>query len=158
MPITAGQGVDLLRKFGDIAQWAIPVFALGYANGKGLSSESKQFLVTAAVQQIAIDSIKYLTHIRRPNGKSLDSFPSGHATAAFFGAGFYLAVSQTEENQFRKTTIRTTLFFLAALTGLSRYLSKRHWTCDVVFGACMGTCFGYFAGTNGFGLFSSKKS
>ncbi|NNM43681.1 MAG: phosphatase PAP2 family protein [Chlamydiae bacterium] len=146
MPITSAQGIDLLRKFGDRAQWGIPIFSLGYAHGKGKTYESKMFLASVVIQQIAIDSIKYLTRVPRPNGKGL-SFPSGHTTAAFFGAGFYLAVSQNEENQFTKTSIRATLFVLAALTGMSRYLSKKHWASDVAFGACMGTCFGYFAGT-----------
>jgi membrane-associated phospholipid phosphatase len=70
-------------------------------------------------------------------GSELQSFPSGHTTAAF---AFAAAVDEewARLNPGRPRWIGPALYGLATLTGLSRMYDDRHWSSDVLFGAAIG--------------------
>ncbi|WP_309714651.1 phosphatase PAP2 family protein [Armatimonas sp.] len=92
------------------------------------SRERARALLTSTV---IVTSLKYLTHERRPDGTTSDSFPSGHASAAFTIAG--LAASKAH------TKTEAALWYLgAALISDSRVSLKRHYPHDVLVGAAIG--------------------
>jgi membrane-associated phospholipid phosphatase len=62
----------------------------------------------------------------------LDSFPSGHTTAAF---AFYFALVFTVKNNYLKSA----LFLFALLIGYSRIYLSQHFLNDVFFGSLIGT-------------------
>ncbi len=75
------------------------------------------------------EGLKALTREKRPNSNAHDSFPSGHATAAFAVA--------TAESQFHPR--QAPLWFLgAALISYSRVRLHRHTVGDVAAGAAIG--------------------
>jgi len=75
------------------------------------------------------EAIKSLVHEKRPDSNSHDSFPSGHATAAF-------AVATLESDLHPH---QAALWYLGAtLISLSRVRLRRHTTGDVVAGAVLG--------------------
>jgi membrane-associated phospholipid phosphatase len=75
------------------------------------------------------EALKNLTHEKRPDSNSHDSFPSGHATAAFAVA--------TVESDFHPH--QAAYWYLGAtLISLSRVRLRRHTTGDVVAGAVLG--------------------
>ena len=80
---------------------------------------------------LLVTGLKYLTKERRPDGTTHDSFPSGHAAAAFTVAG--LAAAQA------RTKTEACLWYLgAALIADSRVTLKRHYPHDVLVGGLLG--------------------
>ena len=76
------------------------------------------------------EALKNLVHEKRPDSESHDSFPSGHATAAF-------AVATVESDLHPH---QAALWYLgAALISWSRVRLRRHTTGDVLAGAVLGT-------------------
>ena len=76
------------------------------------------------------EALKNLVHEKRPDSDSHDSFPSGHATAAF-------AVATVESDLHPH---QAALWYLgAALISWSRVRLRRHTTGDVLAGAVIGT-------------------
>ena len=75
------------------------------------------------------EAIKNLVHEKRPDSNSHDSFPSGHATAAF-------AVATVESDLHPH---QAALWYLGAtLISYSRVRLRRHTVGDVVAGAALG--------------------
>lgn len=75
------------------------------------------------------EGLKTIVRERRPDGSARDSFPSGHATAAFAVA--------TMESQWHHR--EAPLWYLGAtLISASRVSLDRHYTQDVVAGAALG--------------------
>jgi membrane-associated phospholipid phosphatase len=72
------------------------------------------------------------------NKGSLQSFPSGHATAAFA-----LASTVTSESQrwwpHQTWIVGPVMYTAATLVGLSRMYNNQHWASDVALGAAIGT-------------------
>jgi membrane-associated phospholipid phosphatase len=90
--------------------------------------DSARALVTSTA---VATGLKYLTKEQRPDQTTHDSFPSGHATAAFTVGG--LAAAQ------RPHGLRPALWLLGAgLIADSRVVLKRHWARDVIVGALLG--------------------
>jgi hypothetical protein len=79
------------------------------------------------------NSLKYSTHIQRPDGTSFNSFPSGHTATAFMGAEFLW-------QEYKGSTPWPGIlgYTLAGATGIYRVLNDRHWTTDVAAGAGVG--------------------
>ena len=71
------------------------------------------------------------------DGSEFQSFPSGHATAAF---AFAAAVDAewTRLSPTRPKWVAPVLYGMAALTAVSRVYHDRHWTSDVVLGSAIG--------------------
>jgi membrane-associated phospholipid phosphatase len=98
----------------------------------GLASRSTRERGRALVTStVVVTGLKYLTKERRPDGTTHDSFPSGHASAAFTLAG--LAAAQA------RTDTEASLWYLGAgLIADSRVVLKRHYPHDVVVGGLLG--------------------
>ena len=91
------------------------------------------------VVQGVTEGLKFLTHERRPNGECCNSFPSGHASAAFTGAAFI---------QYRYGLLYSVPFYLGALgVAASRVQSGAHYPQDVFAGALLGMAGTYLSTT-----------
>lgn len=128
--------MGLIRKLGDYGQVATPVIGALYAFSKKDWKGCGVLAVMLVVNQIAIDSLKHLTAVTRPNGKLL-SFPSGHTAAAFLGAGFIV------KRYFKQDTLSLRLLSItsvatAIFVGYSRFYCRAHWVSDIVGGASLG--------------------
>jgi hypothetical protein len=73
--------------------------------------------------------LKYLTHSKRPNGESYDSFPSGH-TAISFACASVLSHYHPEN--------KSIYYLLATGVAIARVQSGAHHTRDVIGGAIVG--------------------
>ncbi|MBN1150225.1 phosphatase PAP2 family protein [candidate division WOR-3 bacterium] len=80
-----------------------------------------------------VSAVKISVSRRRPDGGD-HSFPSGHTSNAFSTA----TIISCEYPQYRAQA-----FFLASAVGLSRIALNRHWTSDVIAGACLGIASGF---------------
>lgn len=109
--LAAGVGLPLLRDGAD---------------GRNHSLRAADALGTSV---LITEGLKVLVRERRPDGSARDSFPSGHATAAF-------AVATVESQWHPK---EAPLWYLGAtLISASRVALDRHFTQDVVAGAAIG--------------------
>lgn len=89
---------------------------------------------------LSVYGVKTLTKVRRPDGSTCNSFPSGHTATAFAGAEIlrreYWNVSPW---------IGVAGYAVAAGTGFLRMYNNRHWLTDVVAGAGFGILCGQAA-------------
>jgi membrane-associated phospholipid phosphatase len=120
---------DYLEDAGNVLQIALPVAALGATIYKKDLKGFFQLAEAFAVTEILTQGIKYTVRETRPNGGK-HSFPSGHTSAAFFGAS-YLDIRYGE-------TWGVPAYILAAITGYSRIESENHYPWDVAAGAIIG--------------------
>ncbi|WP_124980438.1 phosphatase PAP2 family protein [Nonlabens xiamenensis] len=81
----------------------------------------------------SVNLIKNNTSIRRPSGRSLSSFPSGHTAIAFMGAEF-----MHQEFKHLSAWYSVGAYSVAALSGFLRVYNDKHWFSDVVAGAGIG--------------------
>lgn len=90
--------------------------------------------IAATTAMLAVTSaIKYTARVKRPDGSSRNSFPSGHTAMAFTSAAL-LSLEYGE----RYPWMTPVSYGLASLTGLGRILNNRHWIGDVITGAGLG--------------------
>ena len=124
---------DKTEDNGTILQVAIPAAALfsTMVYEKGDHHEgTKQFAKALATTLVTTGALKAITHKKRPDNSSYDSFPSGHTSAAFMGASFI------HKRYGLKAAIIP--YIGATYVGYSRVHAKRHDTVDVVAGAALG--------------------
>lgn len=98
-------------------------------DGKDGSQHTLRTVDALAVSTLLTSGLKVLTHQKRPDSSSYDSFPSGHASAAFTVA--------TMQAHFHP---RQALLWYggATIIAASRVKLNRHYTRDVVAGAVLG--------------------
>ncbi|GAA4376538.1 hypothetical protein GCM10023186_10510 [Hymenobacter koreensis] len=77
--------------------------------------------------------LKRLTAVSRPHGRSFDSFPSAHASAAFARAHF-----MHKEYGHRSGWYTAAGYSMAVATGALRIAKDNHWFSDVLAGAGVG--------------------
>lgn len=82
---------------------------------------------------LAVYGIKSATKVKRPDGSSRNSFPSGHTATAFAGA-------ELLRREYWKVSpwIGVAGYVVAAGTGFFRMYNNRHWLTDVIAGAGIG--------------------
>lgn len=122
---------------------AVAVYGLDLAGIKArhnLVDRSAMLLMSVAIAQASVGSIKGLTHRTRPNGTSNSSFPSGHTSFAFMSAEFLY-----QEYKDQSVWYGIAGYAVATGTGILRLYNNAHWVSDVVAGA-------------GFGILSTKVS
>lgn len=82
---------------------------------------------------LSVYGVKSITNVRRPDGSSRNSFPSGHTATAFAGA-------ELLRREYWNTSpwIGVAGYAVAAGTGFLRMYNNRHWLTDVIAGAGFG--------------------
>ncbi|QXQ08015.1 phosphatase PAP2 family protein [Sphingosinicellaceae bacterium] len=115
--------------FADLGAYGIPVAAAGITVLNSDHNGLVQLAETGALTFASTEGLKYAVNERRPNGGN-HSFPSGHTSLAFAGAGYLHA----------RYGWQTGLPFelVAALVGYSRVHTHDHHWYDVVAGAAIG--------------------
>ncbi len=120
---------DAIVEAGDALQIGVPVAAFAISLFKedyvGASEMAEGALWTAALTH----TLKYAVDERRPNGSDEDSFPSGHASAAFQGAAFLQMRYGWEYG--------LPAYAAAAFVGYSRVEGDYHYWHDVAAGAAI---------------------
>ncbi len=115
---------------------AAAVYGLNMAGIKGknnLRDRSIIYLMSNAMLNVSISSIKNTTRQQRPDGSAYNSFPSGHTAEAFASAEF-LRQEYREVSPFYGIAG----YAVATATGLLRMYNNKHWLSDVVAGAGIG--------------------
>jgi hypothetical protein len=104
---------------------AVPLF-----NGDNYNTQRSLRAADAVITSVLItEGLKRLVREKRPDSDERDSFPSGHATAAFAAATM---LSQYQPKQ------KLLWYGSASLIAWSRVKKKRHYWHDVVAGAAVG--------------------
>lgn len=85
------------------------------------------------VSSMMVFSLKHTVREWRPDRGSSTSFPSGHTATAFCGAELLRLEYGRQE-----AWVPVAGYAVATVTGLMRIYNDRHWTGDVVSGACIG--------------------
>jgi len=98
-------------------------------DGKQGKDHSLRALDALLASTLICKGLKIVVHEERPNKTGFDSFPSGHATAAF-------AIATMESAWHPKQAVYWCLG--AALIAESRVKLKDHFTSDVIFGSALG--------------------
>lgn len=130
--------IDQKLTIDDFSQYAPAVAVYGLnavgIEGKHTFKERTIVLGTAYLLMSAtVTSLKYTTKVERPDGSSMNSFPSGHTATAFLGAEFLY-----QEYKDVSPWIGIAGYTIAAGTGYFRMYNNRHWFSDVVAGAGIG--------------------
>lgn len=124
--------------FDNYTQYVPLLAAYGLKMGgcRGLH-DVRRFTVVAAtaytIMGVTVNALKYTTAIRRPDGSTRNSFPSGHTATAFCGAELL-----RREYWHVSPWIGLSGYMVAAGTGLMRMYNNRHWMTDVLAGAGIG--------------------
>jgi len=94
--------------------------------------QSKNLLMTMALNQIITSSFKQLLNKTRPNGEH-HSMPSGHTSSAF-------ATATVLQEEFKSTSpiLAYSGFAFSTTTGTLRVINNKHWLSDVLVGAGIG--------------------
>jgi membrane-associated phospholipid phosphatase len=127
---------DGITRTGDILQLAIPLSALAYSSAIGDWEGVKQLAYVVGATIITTQALKYTIREERPyqseNSKG-HTFPSGHTSSAFAGAGFW----QMRYGWY----IGVPMYAAAAFVGYSRNHAKMHNWLDIATGAAVGIGF-----------------
>ena len=120
-----------IERTGDVLQLLIPAIGLSSTifleqNQDGI----KQFCKSLASNLIITQTLKLITKKHRPNGSCCTSFPSGHTSIAFMGAGFI------HRRYSWKYSIPA--YIGATFVGYSRVEANKHYVEDVIAGATIG--------------------
>jgi len=116
---------------------AIPVvYGLGWLGlkpGTDFWNRSAILIKGELIMAAAVYSLKYSTHVERPDGSDNQSFPSTHVAQAFVAAVFI-------DKELRSKSILFPIagYAIASAVGVMRILNNDHWTSDVLIGAGIG--------------------
>jgi membrane-associated phospholipid phosphatase len=120
-----------------VLEYAIPALGLAMSTYLEDSQGQKQWLYTHLTSAIITQGLKKSIKKERPNGADFNSFPSGHATAAFSGAAFL-------HHRFG-LAYGIPAYLGASYVAYSRVYADKHFSEDVIVGAFIGIgCAHYF--------------
>jgi len=148
----SGRTLDAMERiFEPMGRWEIQGVVGGGVLGAGYLMEDKKMVEAAftgleayLISGTLVEIIKLSTGRERPyEEKGSDafydggvSFPSGHTARSFAWAAVI------SEYYHDKKWVPPLSYTMAALVGLSRLESDRHWASDVFFGGCLGFAVG----------------
>jgi membrane-associated phospholipid phosphatase len=115
---------------------AVTAFALNLSGVKGRNKLGRATINLGAgmlIEGLLVNSIKYSARVRRPDGTSRNSFPSGHTATAFMSATFL-----HKEYAHVNPLYSILGYSMSSYTGISRSLNNRHWLSDILAGAGIG--------------------
>lgn len=130
---------DFESHYDDYLQYgpSVIVYGLNLAGVKGkhtIGRATVNHAYSAAIMAVLVNTLKYTTHVLRPDGSSYNSFPSGHTATAFNSATFL----HKEYGQYRDPRYSILGYSMAVATGIGRQTNNRHWISDVLVGAGIG--------------------
>jgi membrane-associated phospholipid phosphatase len=120
---------DNTETAGDILGIALPATAFAFTFTHDDPDGRLQFYKSFGSTVAATWLLKHTVHETRPDGSNDESFPSGHAAAAFQAASFIPR---------RYGVPAWPGYVLATYTGWTRVEAKKHYTSDVLAGAALG--------------------
>ena len=128
-----------IEKAGSVVAVAIPAIAYGSTYYKDDKEGRQQFYRGFGTTVATTYALKAVIDKERPNGEDDNSFPSGHASAAFQGASFI----------HRRYGLEYSIpaYLGAGFVGYRMMDSGDHWASDVVFGAVLGWIVGHHIGS-----------
>ncbi len=130
--------IDTKITVDDFSQYSpfLSVYALNALGIAGKNNFTDRTIILGSATLImggTVNIIKLTTNVERPDGSSLNSFPSGHTATAFMGAEFLY-----QEYKDISIWYGITGYVVATGTGLFRMYNNRHWLTDVATGAGIG--------------------
>ncbi len=125
-------GIDDYTQFAPLAA-SFALQGLGVKSRHTLKEHFFVGLMSFALSQAILESMKYTIRRERPDGSTRNSFPSGHTAMAFLGAEVLY-----QEYKHVSPWIGYAGYAVATGTGLMRMYNNRHWLTDVVAGAGLG--------------------
>ncbi|TFG74685.1 MAG: phosphatase PAP2 family protein [Flavobacteriales bacterium] len=132
------ENIDQQLTIDDFSQYApaLSVYGLNALGIKGKHNFKDRTVILATSYLIMASSVvglKKITRVERPDGSSMDSWPSGHTATAFMGAEFLW-------QEYKDVSIwyGITGYAIAVGTGAFRIYNDRHWFTDVAAGAGIG--------------------
>lgn len=130
--------IDEKISIDDFSQYAplAAVFGLSALGVESKHSLKERAVVSATatlLMALTVNSFKKTASVRRPDGTSLNSFPSGHTATAFMGAEL-----MHQEYKDQSLWYSFAGYAVATGTGAFRMYNNRHWLSDVVAGAGIG--------------------
>ncbi len=137
------ENIDRKFTIDDVSQY-VPFLSVYALNAMGIEGKNRFMHRTCilgsayAIMGVTVLWLKEITPVKRPDGSSRNSFPSGHTATAFMGAEFVY-----QEYKDKSIWYGVTAYLIAAGTGYFRMYNNRHWLSDVAAGA-------------GFGMLSTK--
>ena len=135
---TVGKTAATIGEIGDWIQILIPLSALVYSTAIGDWEGNKQLLYAVGASTATTEILKFTIAEERPNAPENSrgrSFPSGHTSFAFSGAGYW----QRRYGWY----IGAPMYAAASFVGYSRVAVKKHNWLDVGVGAALGIGFNY---------------
>lgn len=115
---------------------AVAVYGLDFMGIKAKHNLRDRTMIMATsylIMGAAVQTMKSTTHVARPDGSNMKSFPSGHTATAFVGAHILF-----KEYKDTSPWIGISGYAVALATGTMRVLNKKHWVSDVATGAGIG--------------------
>lgn len=130
--------IDSRFTIDDFSQYApfLSVYAFNALGSKGQHNFKDRTIILGTAYLIMAGSgniLKYTGNVRRPDGSSTNSFPSGHTATAFMGAEYLY-----QEYKNVSLWYGVSGYLVATGTGLFRMYNNRHWLTDVAAGAGIG--------------------
>ncbi|MGH2667088.1 phosphatase PAP2 family protein [Flavobacterium sp.] len=122
----------------DFSQYVplVSIYAIDALGIKSKNTFKDKAIISATsylIMGLAVNTLKKVSVVERPDGTSFNSFPSGHTATAFMGA-------ELMNQEYKDISIWYSLsgYAIATGTGLFRMYNNRHWLTDVAAGAGIG--------------------